>query len=209
MNIYDKIINFKTNLLLFSGKWGPNERGPTPFVKLCRFGGSGFGIGKERFVTTSTKGACKGDWLGELDVVSDGEVVFEDVVVVEEEDDEVFSLVTFVLSIACFASSVTLILLLAEWQEDDSSTGSKGAASSGVGGAIRLWVGCELKKKLNTNILLQNTNIKNTYLTESFINARAIWFKSTKDKGNIPTLLEIFPSAQFWSIRLKTVIISP
>lgn len=145
MNIYNKIINFKTNLLLFSGKWGPNERGPTPFVKLCRFGGSGFGIGKERFVTISTKGACKGDWLGELDVVSDGEVVFEDVVVVEEEDDEVFSLVTFVLSIACFASSVTLILLLAEWQ-DDSSTGSKGAASSGVGGAIRLWVGCELKK---------------------------------------------------------------
>lgn len=147
MNIYDKIINFKTNLLLFSDKWEPNESGPIPFVKLCRFGGSGFGIGKERFVvTTSTKGACKGDWLGELDVVSDGEVVFEDVVVVEEEDDEVFSLVTFELSIACFASSVTLILLLAEWQVDDSSTGNKGAASSGVGGATRLWVGCELER---------------------------------------------------------------
>lgn len=144
--MYNKITNFKTNLLLFSDKWGPNERGPTPFVKLCRFGGSGFGIGKERFVTTSIKGACKGDWLGELDVVSDGEVVFGDVVVVEEEDDEVFSLITFVLSIACFASSVTLFLLLAVWQVADISTGSKGAASSGVGGATLLWVGCELEK---------------------------------------------------------------
>lgn len=136
---------------MFSEVWGPNEIGPTPFVKLCRLGGSGFEDGKERFIELSTKGACKGDRLGELDVVSDGEVVFGDVVVVEE-DDEVFSLVTFVLSNTCFASSVALCLVFVGWQAADSSTGNKGAASSGVGGAILLWVGCELEKKTN-NIL--------------------------------------------------------
>jgi len=83
-------------------------------VKLCRFGGSGFDVGKERFVELSTKGACEGDRLGELDVVSDGEVVFGDVVVVEEDDDEVFSLVTFVLSNTCFASSVALSLVFVD-----------------------------------------------------------------------------------------------
>jgi len=107
-------------------------------VKLCRFGGSGFDVGKERFVELSTKGACEGDRLGELDVVSDGEVVFGDVVVVEEDDDEVFSLVTFVLSNTCFASSVALCLVFVDWQAADSSIGNKGAASSGVGGAILL-----------------------------------------------------------------------
>jgi len=106
-------------------------------VKLCRLGGSGFEDGKERFIELSTKGACEGDRLGELDVVSDGEVVFGDVVVVEE-DDEVFSLVIFVLSNTCFASSVALCLVLVDWQAADSSTGNKGAASSGVGGAILL-----------------------------------------------------------------------
>jgi len=53
--------SFKANLLLFSNKLGPNESGPTPFVKLCRFGGSGFDVCKERLVATSTKGACEGD----------------------------------------------------------------------------------------------------------------------------------------------------
>lgn len=131
---------------MFSGKWGPNEWGPTPFVKLCRFGGSGFDVGKERFVATSTKGACEGEWLGELDVVSDGEVVFGDVVVVEEDDDEVFSLVaTFVLSNTFFTSFVVLFFVLV-WLAADISIGNKGVASSGVGGATLLWVGCELEK---------------------------------------------------------------
>lgn len=126
---------------MFSGRWGLNERGPTPFVKLWRLGGSGLDVGKERFVAISTNGACEGDWLGELDVVSDGEVVFGDVVVVEEDDDEVFSLAPLELSNTCFVSSVTLCF---DWQVADSSTGNRGAASSGVGGATLLWVGWEL-----------------------------------------------------------------
>lgn len=89
-----------------------NDTGPTPFVKLCRFGGSGFDVCKERLVATSITGACEGDWLGELEVVSDGEVVFGDVVVVEEDDEEVFSLVVFVLSIKCLASSVTFFIFV-------------------------------------------------------------------------------------------------
>lgn len=153
MNPYGKCYNFKTNRL-FSDVWGPNERGPTPLVKLCRFGVSRFDVGKERFVEFSTKGACEGDRLGELDVVSDGEVVFGDVVVVEEDDDEVFSLVTFVLSNTCFASSVALCLVFVDWQADDSSIGNKGAASSGVGGAILLWVGCELEKNSEQYFIL-------------------------------------------------------
>lgn len=114
-------------------------------MKLCRFGGSGFDVGNERFVATSIKGACDGDWLGELDVVSDGEVVFGDVVVVEEDDDEVFSLETFVLSTTFFVSSLTLFFMFVDWQAVDTSIGNKGAASSGVGGATLLWVGCELE----------------------------------------------------------------
>jgi len=82
-------------------------------VKLCRFGRSGFDVGKERLVATSTKGACacEGDRLGELDVVSDGEVVFGDVVVVEEDEDEVFSLTIFVLSDTCFIPSIILFFV--------------------------------------------------------------------------------------------------
>lgn len=140
------VYNFKTNRL-FSDVWGPIERGPTPFVKLCRFGGSGFDVGKEWFVELSTNGTCEGDRLGELDVVSDGEVVFGDVVVVEEDDDEVFSVAIFVLSDTCFASSVALCLVFVDWQAADNSIGNRGAVSSGVGGAILLWVGCELEKK--------------------------------------------------------------
>lgn len=138
--------NFKTDLLLFSDKLGPNKCGPTPFVKLCRFGGSGFDVGKERFVATSTKGTREGDWLGELDVVSDGEVVFGDVVVVEEDEDEVFSLAIFVLSDTGFVPSVTLFFVFIDWQAPDNSIGNKGATSSGVGGAILLCIGCELEK---------------------------------------------------------------
>lgn len=106
--------NFKTCLLLFSGKWEPSETGPTPFVKLCRLGGSGFDVGKKRFVAISINGAWEGERLGELDVVSDGEVVFGDVVVVEDDDD-VFSQETFELSNACFASSVTLFFVFDDW----------------------------------------------------------------------------------------------
>lgn len=130
---------------MFSDKRGPNERGPIPFVKLCRFGGSGFDVGKEHFVAISTKGARDGDWVGELEV-SDGEVVLGDVVAVEEDDDEVFSGAAFVLSNTFLASSVTLFFIFVDWQAADSSIGNKGAASSGVGGAILLWVGCELEK---------------------------------------------------------------
>lgn len=130
---------------MFSDVWEPNEIGPTPLVKLCRFGGSGFDVGKERFNEFSTKGACEGDRLGELDVVSEGEVVFGDVVVVEE-DDEVFSLATLELSNVFFASSVAFCWVFVAWQVADISIGNGGAASSGVGGAILLWVGCELEK---------------------------------------------------------------
>lgn len=125
---------------------GPNKWDPTPFVKLCRFGGSGFDVSKDRFVATSIKGTREGDWLGELDVVSDGEVVFGDVVVVDEDEDEVFSLVIFVLSDTCFVPSDTFCFVFGDWQAADSSIGNKGAASSGVGGATLLCVGCELKK---------------------------------------------------------------
>jgi len=59
-------------------------------------------------------------------------------VVVVEDDDELFSLETFVLSNTCFTSSVTLFLLLDDWQVADSSTDNKGVASSGVGGATLL-----------------------------------------------------------------------
>lgn len=114
-------------------------------MKLCRFGGSGFGTGKERLVGTSTKGACEGEWMGELDVVSEGEVVLGDVVVVEDED-EVVSLAPLVLSITCLASSVTLFLLFVDWQVTGTSVDNEGDASSGVGGATLLWVGWELKK---------------------------------------------------------------
>lgn len=138
--------NFKTYRLIFSGKWELNDTGPTPFVKLWRLGGSGFDVGKKRFVAISIKGACEGERLGELDVVSDGEVVFGDVVVVEDDDDDVFSQETFELSSACFASSVTLLFMFDDWPAAVSSVGNKGAASSGVGGAILLWVGWELKK---------------------------------------------------------------
>lgn len=127
---------------------GCKEGGPTPFVKLCRFGRSGFDVCKEWFVATSTKGTCEGDWLGELDVVSDGEVVFGDVVVVEE-DDELFSLETLALSnISCFASSVTFFFTNVGWQATDISIGNKEDASSGVGGATLLCVGCELEEKI-------------------------------------------------------------
>lgn len=132
-------------------KWGPNERGPIPFVKLCRFGGSGFDVGKERFVAISTNGAWEGECVGELEV-SDGEVVLGDVVVVEEDDDEVFSEVTLALSNTCLASSVTLFFIFVDWQAADSSTGNKGESSSGVGGAILLWIGCELVKNNKNNL---------------------------------------------------------
>lgn len=125
-----------------------NNIDPTPFVKLCRFGGSGLAFGEEWFVEASTKGACKGDWLGELDVVSDGEVVLGDVVVVEDDDEEVFSLLLLILSNIFFVSSVTLFFVFVDWQAEDNSIGNKGAASSGVGGATRLWVGCELEKNV-------------------------------------------------------------
>lgn len=139
---------------MFSNNWEPNERGPTPFVKLCLLGGSDLAC-NEWFVAISTKGACEGDWLGELDVVSDEEVVFGEVVVVEEDDDEIFSLANFVLSNTCFASSVTLFLLFVDWQAADISIGNKGDASSGVGGATLLWVGCELEnKKYKINYIL-------------------------------------------------------
>lgn len=128
-----------------SDKWGLNEWGPTPLVKLCRFGGSGFGFGKERLEETSTEEACEGEWLGELDVVSEGEVVFGDVVVVEDEDEAV-SLATLVLSFTCLALSVTLFLLFVDWQVAETSVDIDGDASSGVGGANLLWVGWELKK---------------------------------------------------------------
>lgn len=129
---------------MFSGKRGPNETCPAPFVKLWRLGGSGFDVGKERFIAISTKGACEGEWLGELDVVSDGEVVFGDVVVVED-DEEVVSLDTFILSSTFFASSNTLFLMFDDWETLGVSKGNTGA-SLGVGGAILLWTGCELEK---------------------------------------------------------------
>lgn len=137
---------------MFSGKCGPNETGPAPFVKLWRLGGSGFDVDKDRFVATSTKGACEGEWLGELDVVSDGEVVFGDVVVVED-DEEVVSLDIFILSSTFFASSNPLFLMFSVWEAPGVSKGNTGA-SIGVGGAILLWTGCELQKKINTNYYL-------------------------------------------------------
>lgn len=116
-------------------------------VKLCLLGGSGFDVGKEWFVATLVKGTWEGDWLGELEVVSEG-VVFGDVVVVEDDDDEVFSTATFAVSNKCFPSSFTLLFTFDDWQAADNSIGNKGSTSSGVGGATLLWVGCELGKKL-------------------------------------------------------------
>lgn len=51
-------------------------------------------------------------------------------------------------------------------------------------------------------------NYKN-YFVESFIKALATLFNSTKANGKIPILSNSFPSAQFSSTLLITLIISP
>lgn len=51
-------------------------------------------------------------------------------------------------------------------------------------------------------------NYKN-YFVESFIKALATLFNSTKANGKMPILSNSFPSAQFSSTLLITLIISP